>query len=87
MTTVTKMNAIAAWRGSAESWVFVVTCQWLRSRVRSTSGCLVARRGLRLKNTESPPFLRTATERLHDILPHSRIHEIAGQRPGYGCCA
>ena len=35
---------------------------------------------LLLLGGESPPFLRTATERLHEILPHSRIHEIAGQR-------
>jgi pimeloyl-ACP methyl ester carboxylesterase len=35
---------------------------------------------LLLLGGESPPFLRTATERLHDVLPNSRIHEMAGQR-------
>jgi pimeloyl-ACP methyl ester carboxylesterase len=35
---------------------------------------------LMLLGGESPPFLRAATERLHDVLPNSRIHEMAGQR-------
>lgn len=34
---------------------------------------------LLLLGGESPPFLRAATERLHAVLPNSRIHEIAGQ--------
>ena len=35
---------------------------------------------LLLLGGESPPFLRAATERLHDMIPNSRIHEMAGQR-------
>jgi pimeloyl-ACP methyl ester carboxylesterase len=35
---------------------------------------------LLLLGAESPSFLRAATERLHAVLPNSRIHEFAGQQ-------
>ena len=35
---------------------------------------------LLLLGGESPPFLRAATERLHGLLPNSRIHELPGQQ-------
>ena len=35
---------------------------------------------LLLLGGESPPFLRAAIERLHGLLPNSRIHEMPGQQ-------